>query len=65
MIISSHAYVNPTGQAGIRQLGIYDDRLIVSYKKMVEKVHNEGSKIILQITHAGCQAPIQLVKSKP
>jgi len=65
LIISSHAYVNPAGQAGIRQLGIYDDRLIASYKKMVEKVHNEGSKIILQITHAGCRASTQFVKSKP
>ena len=65
LIISSHAYVNPTGQAGIRQLGIYDDRLTFSYKKMVEKVHNKGSKIIMQINHAGAKAPINLTKSRP
>jgi len=65
LVISSHAYVNLTGQAGIRQLGICNDRFVVSYRKMVEKVHNEGSKIILQISHAGCRAPTQLIKSKP
>jgi len=65
LIISSHTYVNPTGQAGIRQLGIYDDQLVSSYIKMVEKVHNEGSKIIMQINHAGAKAPVKLTKSKP
>ena len=65
LIISSHAYISLTGQAGIKRLGIYDDRLIVSYKKMVDKVHNEGSKIILQIAHAGGLASPQLVQSKP
>lgn len=65
LIISSYAYVNPTGQAGIRQLGIYDDRLIANYKKMVEKVHNEGSKIIIQINHAGAKTPVNLIKNRP
>ncbi len=65
LIISSHAYINPTGQVRIRQLGIYDDRLVVSYKEMVEKVQNEGSKIIMQINHAGVKASTKLLKSKP
>jgi len=64
LIISSYAYVNPTGQTSIRQLGIYDDRFVAGYKKMVEKVHHEGSKIIMQIVHAGCRTSIQSVKSK-
>jgi 2,4-dienoyl-CoA reductase-like NADH-dependent reductase (Old Yellow Enzyme family) len=65
LIITSHAYVNQTGQVGIRQLGIYSDQLISSYIKIVEKVHREGSKIIMQITHAGGRASIQLIKSPP
>jgi len=65
LIITSHAYVNKTGQAGIRQLGIYSDQLISSYIKIVEKVHREGSKIIMQITHAGGRASAQLIKSQP
>jgi len=65
LIITSHAYVNKNGQAGIRQLGIYSDQLISSYIKIVEKVHKEGSKIVLQITHAGARALAQLKDSKP
>src|SRR5665648_775083 len=49
LIISSHAYINPTGQSHISQLGVYNDYLIDSYKRMIEMVHHEGSKIILQI----------------
>lgn len=64
LIISSHAYVNQTGQAGVRQLGIYSDQLIPSYVEMVKKVHQEGSKIILQIAHAGCRAPISLTEAQ-
>ncbi|GAI66999.1 unnamed protein product, partial [marine sediment metagenome] len=58
-------YVNQTGQAGIRQLGIYSDQLISSYIEMVEKVHREGSKIIMQISHAGGRASAQLIKNQP
>ena len=65
LIITSHAYVNQTGQAGIRQLGIYSDQLISSYIEIVEKVHREGSKIIMQISHAGGRASAQLIKNQP
>ncbi|GAH06512.1 unnamed protein product, partial [marine sediment metagenome] len=53
------------GQAGIRQLGIYSDQVISSYIEMVKKVQKEGSKIIIQIAHAGGRASIQLIKSQP
>jgi len=59
LIISSHAFVNQAGKAHIGQLGIYDDFLIDRYRQMVEKVHDEGSKIIMQITHAGGRAMIE------
>jgi 2,4-dienoyl-CoA reductase-like NADH-dependent reductase (Old Yellow Enzyme family) len=65
LIITSHAYVSQCGQGSIRQLGIYDDQLISSYKKMVEEVHKEGSKIVLQISHAGARALAQLKDSEP
>jgi len=65
LIITSHAYINQTGQARIRQLGIYSDQVISSYIEMVEKVHREGSKIIMQIAHAGARASAQLIKSQP
>jgi 2,4-dienoyl-CoA reductase-like NADH-dependent reductase (Old Yellow Enzyme family) len=65
LIISSHSYVNPIGQAGNGQLGIYDDNLIDSYQKMVKKVHEEGSKIIMQISHAGGRAISRSNRKRP
>ena len=65
LIISGHAYINSEGFSSVRQLGIHDDRLITSYKKMVEKVHAEGSKIFMQITHSGAKSWIGLAEKKP
>jgi 2,4-dienoyl-CoA reductase-like NADH-dependent reductase (Old Yellow Enzyme family) len=65
LIITSHAYVNRYGQGSIRQLGIYDDRFISSYKEIVERVHKEGSKIVMHISHAGARALIQPKNSRP
>jgi len=65
LIITSNAYVNKNGQVGIRQLGIYNDQLISSYVKIIEKLHKEGSKIVMQIAHAGGRASAKLIKSQP
>jgi 2,4-dienoyl-CoA reductase-like NADH-dependent reductase (Old Yellow Enzyme family) len=43
LIITSHAYVWPHGQAGPSQLSIYKDELIESLKEMVQAVHTCGT----------------------
>lgn len=60
MIISSHAYVSPEGQAGPWQLGIYKDELIDSLENMTTTVHAAGGKIVAQLAHAGQLAAKQL-----
>jgi 2,4-dienoyl-CoA reductase-like NADH-dependent reductase (Old Yellow Enzyme family) len=65
LIISSHAYVSPEGQAGPRQIAIYDDRFVDGLKKMVEAAHDQGSKIVLQLAHAGIRALRPLTKQEP
>ena len=60
LIISSHAYVRKDGQAGLFQLGIYDDHLIPGLRKMVSAVHNEGGKIVVQLAHSGIMAKPEL-----
>ncbi|SFM52792.1 NADH:flavin oxidoreductase [Thermodesulforhabdus norvegica] len=54
LIISGHAYVEPQGQAGPGQMGIYDDKLIDGLARMTEAVHKAGGKIFVQLAHAGC-----------
>lgn len=65
MIISSHAFVKPEGQAGPRQLGIYKDSLIEGLRQMTQAVHDRGGRIVLQMAHSGCLANPQLTGQDP
>jgi len=53
LIISGHAFVSPKGQATPSQYGIHNDEMIPGLKRMTDAVHEEGSKIAVQITHCG------------
>ena len=53
LIITSHAYMRTDGQAGLFQLGIYDDHLKNGLMQMVKAVHMAKGKIVAQISHAG------------
>jgi 2,4-dienoyl-CoA reductase-like NADH-dependent reductase (Old Yellow Enzyme family) len=56
MIITSHAYVLPQGQAGPWQLGIYRDELVDGLREMTRAVHARGGRIVAQIAHSGHMA---------
>jgi 2,4-dienoyl-CoA reductase-like NADH-dependent reductase (Old Yellow Enzyme family) len=56
LIISSHAYVSREGQAGLKQIGIYDDALLPGLGDMTAAVHAKGGKLVAQIAHAGLHA---------
>jgi 2,4-dienoyl-CoA reductase-like NADH-dependent reductase (Old Yellow Enzyme family) len=60
LIISSHAYIKPEGQAGPKQIGVYQDALIDGLCQMTQAVHEQGGKIILQMAHSGGLAPSDL-----
>jgi 2,4-dienoyl-CoA reductase-like NADH-dependent reductase (Old Yellow Enzyme family) len=53
LIITSHAYVSPEGQASPRQLGVYKNELIPGLESMTKAVHEKGGKIVMQLAHAG------------
>lgn len=65
LIITGHTYVRREGQAGIRQLGVYDDKLLPGLSKMTEAVHKSGGKIVMQLAHAGCHAAAHLTELEP
>jgi 2,4-dienoyl-CoA reductase-like NADH-dependent reductase (Old Yellow Enzyme family) len=56
LIISSHAYVAREGQASPWQLSVDDDRFVPGLRRMADAAHEHGSKILLQLAHAGIQA---------
>jgi 2,4-dienoyl-CoA reductase-like NADH-dependent reductase (Old Yellow Enzyme family) len=56
LIITGHSYVaHPHGRAALLQNGIFDERFVEGYKRMVNTVHQQGAKIVLQLNHAGRQ----------
>jgi len=65
LIVSSHAYVRPEGQAGPGQLGIYKDELIPGLREMTAAVHDSGCKMVMQLAHAGKFAPEILTGQAP
>ena len=65
LIVSSHSYVRPEGQAGPGQLGIYKDELIPGLREMTAAVHDCGGKMVMQLAHAGKFAPELLTGQAP
>lgn len=65
LIISSHTYVSPEGQASPWQLGIYKDELIPGLEAMTKAVHENGGKIVMQLAHAGFFAGAKLTGQTP
>jgi 2,4-dienoyl-CoA reductase-like NADH-dependent reductase (Old Yellow Enzyme family) len=65
LIITSHAYILPEGQAGPWQLGVYKDELVDGLKEMTKAVHDCNGKIVMQIAHSGHFAPKALIGRAP
>jgi len=65
LIITSHAYVRRDGQAGLFQLGIYDDHLKDGLRRMVEAAHAAKGKVVVQLAHAGILSNSELSGTAP
>lgn len=65
LIIIEHAYVSKEGKKSSGQLGIHDDKLIPGLKRLVDAIHSEDTKVIVQINHAGVQAPSDITGVQP
>lgn len=53
LLIAGFAYVHKSGQAFIKQTAIHNDSFISGLKKLTDKVHENGTKIVLQLAHSG------------
>ena len=65
LIIIEHTYVSEDGKLSRGQLGLYDDRLISSLKRLVEAIHAQGTKVIIQLTHGGAKASSNIAGRQP
>ena len=64
LIISSHAFVSPEGQASPRQLAVYDDAFVPGLRQMADAAHARDSRIVLQLAHAGIQSATSLTRQE-
>ena len=53
LIISSHCYVQNVGKVRDGQLGIHTDEMIPGLREMTREVHENGGKMVCQLSHAG------------
>lgn len=53
LMITAYTYISPEGRATDIQVGFCNEAHYASQKKVVDAVHEAGSKIVLQINHAG------------
>jgi len=53
LFILEHSYVSAEGKASPRQISVADDESISGLKRIVDVIHDNGGKVILQISHAG------------
>jgi 2,4-dienoyl-CoA reductase-like NADH-dependent reductase (Old Yellow Enzyme family)/thioredoxin reductase len=64
LIITEITSVHPSGSAIPNELGAYDDRFIPGLKKISDAVHAAGSKVALQLHHAGRESLYLLQQGK-
>ncbi|MDT8903514.1 NADH:flavin oxidoreductase [Anaeroselena agilis] len=59
LIVTGWVYVLPDGQGLPAMCGIHDDSLLDGFRKLTDKVHAEGGKVVLQIGYGGPQSPYE------
>jgi len=65
LVIIEHSYVSLDGKLSEKQLGIYDDKLVLGLKKLSKSVHAIGSPVVIQISHAGSTASMEITGMQP
>lgn len=65
LIIIEHSYVTGLGQASAQQLSVAEDATIDGLRQLASLIQKNGSKTMMQISHAGSAAMEDIIKSKP
>ena len=62
LVVVEHSYITQQGKASNGQLSVADDSCIEGLTRLAEVIHNNGSKAIMQINHAGSAAKFEVTK---
>jgi NADPH2 dehydrogenase len=60
MIIIEHSFISQDGKASAGQLSIAEDSDVEKLKELVKAIHGNGSKVAMQINHAGSAAKTEV-----
>lgn len=59
MIFTGYAFITRDEQPNPGMMGVYDDSFIGEYRKLTDMVHEQGSRIVMQIAYGGSQTGYQ------
>jgi len=65
LIIVESMYVDPVGRGHIRQLGIYDDKLIPGLRRLTDAVHTYGVKVASEPMSCGRETSSYITGAQP
>lgn len=65
VVIVEHNFIDPLGKASHNQMSIADDSSIDGLKKLATVIKDNGSKAVLQISHAGSSASSDVIGQSP
>jgi 2,4-dienoyl-CoA reductase-like NADH-dependent reductase (Old Yellow Enzyme family) len=65
LIITSHTFVRSDGRGTPRQLGLHKDELIPGLQDLTRSVHQHGSRIAVELSHAGILTNEKLTGQAP
>ncbi|MDO4555835.1 MAG: NADH:flavin oxidoreductase [Lachnospiraceae bacterium] len=64
MIMTEHSYIMLSGKANIRQMSISKDSDVEGLKRLTDVIHQDGTKVMAQLNHAGSAAPSEVTGLK-
>ena len=65
LLIVEHSYVSLEGRLSERQLGIYEDGLVLGLEKLSSSIQATGTPAVIQINHAGRSASMKIAGTRP
>ncbi len=65
LLIVEHSYVSLEGRLSEKQLGIYEDGLVLGLEKLSSSIHATGTPAVIQINHAGRSASMKITGTRP
>lgn len=65
LIITEYCFVTEDGRSSDHQISVTNEAMIPGLKKLVDAIHDHGSKICLQLQHGGRRSMVKVMAPSP